>query len=178
MLEGLHASLILIEDHGYREFGDGDWYLTPWVIDHHDPIVKDGGDYTEIDADGREEKRTPKKFSGKFAYNRYDDLYFDGLVDKTPDTRSNRRVCLTPDGLAKAQELFGPITEAVPVVYEDGVYLVVPNPAGPAVERTVLVRDIPTDEDQEIFRNLDWPTIKALVPDRYHDERMDLVSEA
>lgn len=174
ILEAMHKGYVLCEDHCFREYGESDWYIMSWTLDRHDTPEGGRGDYTEVEVD-----ETPDEYRKKFSYDRFDDLNMDGLIDKTPDTRSNRRVCLTPDGLAKAQELFGQIMVPVPVVYEnDGVYLVLPVEGTAATERSILLRDDPQDEEQFLFREIDWAAVSRLIPERYSDQRMNIVTGA
>lgn len=76
----------------------------------------------------------PRAYRRDFSQAAYEDLAWSGLIQRIPNTGTNALLALTPDGLAKAQELYGPIAADVLVKHDDGVEILPPGPGcGPAV---------------------------------------------
>lgn len=85
----------------------------------------------------------PRAYRKDFTEAAHDGLWMDDLVEGVPNTGTNEVIVMTPKGLAKAQELYGPVTAKVVVKHEEGIEALSPAPGGsPAVPTgEIIVRD-------------------------------------
>jgi hypothetical protein len=85
----------------------------------------------------------PNAYRRDFSEAAHDQLWMADLVEGVPNTGTNEVIVMTPVGLAKAQELYGPIAVKVVVKHEDGIEALSPAPDGSTAVPTgeIVVRD-------------------------------------